>query len=326
MSVKYKHINYYNPYSINENLFIKVYKFLRTGLNDSVFQSYFKYFLGLLFFRLAFSLVLRGVKFNVVANYKDIVFSARSTNSQFHSIYFKEFSKCYESDVHAVIDAFLPDNGVFVDIGSNWGHHTFIAAKEKRSTVYSFEPNPMVYGDLKGIVNSLKLENKIFLNNCAIGQKKTSLNLVQSGFESGVASISNKFLKERRYLVLWPQKFVDLITFKSSMSYKTKVVVLDEALGLNRKVDLIKIDAEGAELDCLFGSIETLKKDKPKVVFEIHSGSGENFIKFLDFFNPLGYKFYLIVPNVADSSCAFIPVEKLEPFKQYNILASFHEL
>ena len=55
-----------------------------------------------------------------------------------------------------------------------------------------------------------------------------------------------------------------------------------------QKIDLIKIDTDGTDLDCLKGCDKILKAHKPIVVIEINNNS-EQIIKFL---TQIGYKFF----------------------------------
>ncbi len=247
----------------------------------------------------------------VTAQYKGIDFIARSTNSQFHSIYYDGFRDCYEPDVFATIDQFLPQNGVFFDIGSNWGYHSFIAALEKGATVYSFEPNRAVYNDLKRISSSLCCDHLVNAFNIALGDSDGRLEITQTGFESGSASISKDFL-DRMTGRPW----------KKVIRNKVDVRKLDDVVGSDVKVDLIKIDIEGAEIQCLLGAVSVLKKSQPKVIFELHTDALGSVAPFSDFFESLGYKLYIVEPNVPTQECVFRELVQLQPLTQYNILAS----
>lgn len=54
-----------------------------------------------------------------------------------------------------------------------------------------------------------------------------------------------------------------------------KVDKLDNILPHDYKVDLIKIDVEGGELNVMRGAINTLKTQKPFIIFEHGKGSSE---------------------------------------------------
>ena len=83
---------------------------------------------------------------------------------------------------------------------------------------------------------------------------------------------------------------LDKVDFLGKGTYRVKSIKLDDVIRrLNiKKVDLIKIDVEGAEYRVLRGGIRILKKVNPKLVIEIHENLGVNkdiILKFLSKFN-----------------------------------------
>jgi len=314
-------VKYYNPYSIEENLLIKIYKYC-VKKSSGKLSSYWSYLVFLLFRRIAFALVAHGIKWPTTAYYKEKKFVARSTNSQFHSIYFEDYKNVYEPDVFAIIELFLPQDGVFIDVGSNWGHHSFIAALEKNAKVYSFEPNRSVFADLIGIARSLGCETRMQGFNIGCGATEGLLELTQLGFESGVGSLSPEFLKNRQDAIRWPERLINWITFKNDIKDAVVVRKLDDLIDSNVKVDVIKMDVEGAELECLEGAISTLSRSRPKVLFELHTDANGSIGSFATFFETLDYKLYTVEPDIEKDECAFRELTMLTPFTQYNILAS----
>ena len=96
-------------------------------------------------------------------------------------------------DVSATLEIFLTEKSMFLDIGSNWGHHSFSAALKKKCSVIAFEPNQEVYRDFVRINNQLGLVDKLKIHICALSSVKSSLLLSQNYFDSGVASISQSY-------------------------------------------------------------------------------------------------------------------------------------
>src|ERR1019366_8874379 len=69
---------------------------------------------------------------------QNIRFNAR--NLQFQSLYAPFWQNGYEFDVQTLINLFVPEGGVFFDIGSNWGYFTLYAASQReRLTIHAFE-------------------------------------------------------------------------------------------------------------------------------------------------------------------------------------------
>ena len=311
-------IQFKNPYKIKLNWFIRLYTLTYYRFRKPL--SYVFYLYGIIFRRFAFELVKKNVKLFTTGTYKSKRFRVRSTNSQFHSIYF--YPNCYEPDVFAAVECLLPENGVFVDIGANWGHHSFIAVAEKNATVYAFEPNKVIFEDLISIRDDLNMSSRVNAYNLGIGSTVSKLELVQNDFESGVASVSESFRSSRLFKKRWPERFVDSITFKTPIVKVVNIVPLDMIISDDVVPNLIKIDAEGAELECLQGMRNVLQNHDVKVLFELHTDRDGSYKEFSDFFENLSYKLYEIVVDEIKQTHNFLPVDFLKPFTQYNLVAS----
>ena len=267
-------------------------------------------------------------KYNLLqAEYLDIPslkFTIRDTNSQFHSIYFDRFKSCYEPDVSATLEIFLTEKSILLDIGSNWGHHSFSAALKKKCSVIAFEPNQEVYRDFVRINKQLGLVDKVKIHNCALSSVDSSLLLSQNYFDSGVASISQSYSES----VLTSHKslnFLQRIFGVSTVEEVVKVKTLDSFK--IESATLIKIDAEGVELEILKGAKETIKSLRPIIIFEFFNGIDASINNFFDFFANLNYVIYQVIctKDVEDTVYTFIlkklVYENLVANNQYNLLA-----
>lgn len=318
-------IKYENLYSIESNSLIWVYTKLQ-DLQQSKNQVVRRMaFVGnLIFRRIAFSLVANNIQMMVKANLKGRQFRARSTNSQFHSIYFHNFQKCYEQDVYGAIEVYLPERGTMLDIGSNWGHHTFVAAIRKNAKVFAFEPNRDVFNDLSRIVVDLNLEQRVIPYNFGVGSHNGELTLLQGNFESGLGSVDDAFVSQQFLKQHWSVRLFDKLTFKKNIVQTVKIKVLDNLFDSQTMVDFIKIDCEGSELSALKGAVALLKRDKPVVVFELHTDSNcANYSDFSHFFETLGYQLYEITTDVDAGNLDIGALNTLVPNTQYNLLAKF---
>lgn len=140
------------------------------------------------------------------------------------------------------IEGFTPkSNDVVLDIGAWYGDSAIWWAKTFNAKVVAFEPLEDVYKEmLKNIILN-KVSKQVSAVNSAIG----SLILGEIN-QSHMLKIPTNPLVE-----YFPSKNLDAFSFD--------------------RVDLIKIDVEGFEMDVLVSAIETIKKFKPKIIIETHS-------------------------------------------------------
>jgi FkbM family methyltransferase len=144
----------------------------------------------------------------------------------------------------------LKSGDIFIDCGANIGLWTLIASDFTKSEgfVYSFEPNPKLF---------LRLEKNIKFNNL---QQKCSIQ--QTGLSSATYS-SFLYLDDNHH------QMGSLHHQNSSRKIKVELKTLD-SFGLSR-IDGMKIDVEGHELDVIKGAIQTLISHKPWLVVELNN-------------------------------------------------------
>ncbi len=143
----------------------------------------------------------------------------------------------------------------FVDIGANIGLFSVFLSSIAGvgSKIYSFEPNPKMRERLKKNIE-LNSINNIEVFPYAVGAEQCELRLnFPSRWNSGEAS-----------LILQPRN--------ESKSISVPVYPLFDVLPDNQKVDLIKIDIEGAEDRALIPYLEKLPKELyPTYIFMEHT-------------------------------------------------------
>ena len=323
MKDKIMKIRYKNNYSIEPNVFIFFYKELsKLKKNKNTLIRKIAAVGSLIFKRIAFSLVVSKRKMLVNAKINGMMFRARSTNSQFSSIYFDDYRNCYEPDIYGAVEKFLPNGGTMLDVGSNWGHHTFDAVVRKDANVFAFEPNVDVFNDLSRIISDLNFEHKVVPYKFGLGSETCDLTLTQVGFESGVGSVDSSFVSQMVSATNLLSKILDKLTFKKTILDSVKIKALDDFFDPKTAVDFIKMDCEGNELDALKGASLLIKRDQPVIVFELHTNkSCSNLSKYIDFFEPMGYQLFEIYTEVDSGIWHLKDIENLFPYTQYNILA-----
>ena len=177
----------------------------------------------------------------------------------------------------------LKAGNVFIDIGANIGAYSLIASKLVGSNgkVVSFEPVSLICKQLK---QNIKLNNlaNIVVEPKAVFDKNTTLELFISDHQNmGMSSILNH-------------------SHETGEKQSVQAITIDEYVKIKSllKIDFIKIDIEGAEINALRGMKQTILKFNPIILMEISDGILENSTinstMIYDFMNELNYTPYTI--------------------------------
>lgn len=151
----------------------------------------------------------------------------------------------------------LTRGGRFVDVGANFGHYTTLAASivGPEGSIFAFEPSPRPAAVIEDAIAGNGLEN-VMLIRSALGRERGHADL---------------------YLPLKSNLYSPSL-FGGGADYeplRVPVIRLDEFETLQDGVpiDLIKIDAEGAEPDIIEGMTDLISKGLVKNMFcELNSG------------------------------------------------------
>ena len=160
--------------------------------------------------------------------------------------------------------------GVFIDIGAHIGKYTIKVGRMLKNSgrVVSIELMPDNFEVLKRNIGLNHLINVTPINvGCFSRNEELPVSIVDLSSSTGTNSITNKV---------------------GSKSINLPVKRLDDLIEEQKleRVDLIKIDVEGAEVEVLKGAMKTIKKFHPKIIFEINNHIQE--IRSILF--PLGYE------------------------------------
>lgn len=195
------------------------------------------------------------------------------------------YSGSWEQNFTACLSRYLSEGSVFVDIGANIGYYTILAALRVGQTghVYSFEPNPKAFSYLQENV-ALNRLNNVSLQNVALGDSNTTGHLKLCLGQLGLSRLITDNADDD-----------DLVS--------VPIITLDAWLqGYDEqapKVDVMKIDAEGAEMLILQGGHQLLSAASPPyLLVEVEDrwlqrmgSSGQQVLQYL---SELGYRPYRV--------------------------------
>lgn len=164
----------------------------------------------------------------------------------------------YDRLTRQIIARFFPADGCSVDVGCHKGEILdLLLARAPRGRHYGFEPLPHLHERLVG-----KYANRpnVEISNLALSNANG-----EARFNYVISNPSYSGLRKRQYDR--PVEQDTVITVQTRR--------LDDMLPLDARVDLIKIDVEGAELLVLEGAAQTLRRCKPIVIFEYGLGASD---------------------------------------------------
>ena len=154
----------------------------------------------------------------------------------------------------------VPKDGVFIDVGAHVGRYTIPIAKFlNKGIVVAVEAAPENYAAL---IKNVKLNelNNILVFNVAAWREEDELTLHFSEY-SGRHTVKGS----------------------SNLGYRVLARPIDAIIaeyGIKR-VDLVKIDVEGAEVEVLEGMKGSIEKFKPNLLIEVSWANAESVYKFL---------------------------------------------
>jgi FkbM family methyltransferase len=184
-------------------------------------------------------------KWNIWLNEENSIYSL--------DIYFEIFRERH----HDKLSNFpLKNDSTIVDLGANEGFYV-LKAKERapKSKIIAVEPNPIAFKVLKGNIRFNKLKNVVIVNKAVTSRNgKINFEIVKGRTEVGAVKVYKKFRKKGRLKKI----SVDSITLEN-LCRKYKI----------DKIDLLKIDVEGNEVDILKSS-EAILPNVKKAIIEYH--------------------------------------------------------
>jgi len=163
------------------------------------------------------------------------------------------------------LNQFLKEDSVVFDIGANIGVFTCFSAKlAQRGRIFAFEPVSMVFDILK---KNVKDYENVEIFQLGLGDKEEVKEILIRSWNPGYSTIEDSAIQR-------PKESFDI-------KENIKITTLDSITNkLNlKRIDFIKIDVEGYEIEVLKGAIETVKKFRPILGISLHEQSFEKKIE-----------------------------------------------
>jgi FkbM family methyltransferase len=197
--------------------------------------------------------IYKGYSFNLVGQ-GDI------TQWLYQLSHLSSYGKSFEDKTLEVFLSHLKEGDTVLDIGANVGMFSLVASRvlKNKGIIHAFEPSQATYDILRQNINNNKCEN-VTIHRLALSDADGMLTLSTPKVKHGTDAFA--------YLSNSQDTTVNEDAQKESVEVKT----LDNFLSDNNieKVDLIKIDIEGAELLCFKGAEKLLTgTHKPIILFE----------------------------------------------------------
>lgn len=157
----------------------------------------------------------------------------------------------YELEELSIIEGQLAPGGVFLDIGANVGNHAVFVAKYCRpSAILTVEPNPQAVR---------VLTTNLLLNRCEVQHFGVGLSDAPG---TARAAIPADNLGAAR-LISEAGGEISLVT--------------GDSLFAHRRIDFVKMDVEGLELNVLRGLARTIAANRPKMFIEVDNENRAGF-------------------------------------------------
>ncbi len=195
----------------------------------------------------------------------------------------------YETILERDYRRFLGPGHVVVDVGAHQGRHTSVFASlvGEKGKVLAFEAAPAMFG----ILSRLGLGAQVQLHNVALSDRSG-----ESEFFFAEGTPGESGLRQIAYT-------------DPGLARPTRIQVrlakLDGYTADLRRLDYIKIDVEGAEIECIKGAAETIVRLRPVVSVEYgfrgYSTYGHKKETLFELAQQLGYAVADLFGNVIDS-------------------------
>ncbi len=216
-----------------------------------------------------------------------------------------------------VIARFIRSGDVVFDVGAYIGQWTDEVLKQCRGDrlqIHSFEPHPQTYQKLVGNLAGEISAGQVFPNNFALSNSeeiKTLYDYQDSRFLNTL--YRRNYDDEKTYKMGTPQQFPTLVTTLDAYCQRWEI----------QRINFLKIDVEGSELDVLKGARKILESGKIDFLqFEYGNtfkDAGISLKAVFQFLQQYRYSLFKILPDKLDFQGELLP--EYEDWQWSNFLA-----
>lgn len=199
------------------------------------------------------------------------------------NIFFHGF---YEKETNQIIKKYIQPNDIVIEAGANNGSESVLIGKvlsKGKGKLYAFEPVKSIVKQLRVnvILNNLSESIEIFENT--LGDKKDIIPFYVMEERESNQGMASKFMPDR--------------VSKEVLIQQTTIDEFYREMKITR-LDFLKMDVQGAEIEILNGAIEIINKYKPIIFTEASASeikkSNFSLIDLWTKLKDLDYEVYLI--------------------------------
>jgi FkbM family methyltransferase len=225
---------------------------------------------------------------------------------------FKAVTRQHHRELIPILEPLLPQEGIVFDVGAHAGQMAkLFALMAPRGRVYAFEPGAYALSILRPMLR-LRMLRLIIVEPIAFGAAPGTLTLTTPIKRSGSLGFGLSHLGQG--------------TEQGAVfSHQVAVETIDGFVKNHfiERLDLIKADIEGWEMQMLLGAGETLSILRPVVFLEVVNAylarAGDSRAALWQFMKDRDYKPFRLEPGLppfdveADGDVVWVPAEKVAP-------------
>ncbi|GHB37294.1 FkbM family methyltransferase [Mongoliitalea lutea] len=186
----------------------------------------------------------------------------------------------YEKLTNKILLDYVKEGDVVIEAGANIGTETLLISKlvGAEGKIFAFEPSPHVFEKLTCNVKLHTIYNNVQLFDCALGEEDSTITFYVFPKKYHNSGIGGKYSNwENTIPITVPQLSLDSWAAKHQPN----------------RIDFIKMDIQGAELDLLHGSSKLISTYRPKIFLEAQ----ENQAKLFEFLTNKSYTVHQIADH-----------------------------